>query len=358
VKVVPFDLGGLPAVRGRDAAATRAALRVLASLPSRWQVDLPPFGPVTLTVAGPLPETRPPQPSDQIALPIARGRDRGSLTVASSFAARLVDVALRAGAALSPSRGLGPAERGVLVAVLAPVLDGIGWSLGLGPAPPITGGGATLALRLDGAFGSSWLALDLPVTTPVSPVSSVGWRARAAALPLVARIELARTELPTSSLLGLASGDALVFDGTSASGYPADGPWDGRLAIGPFIAPLRIDPDGALEVAGDFQMIGAPARAAIIDKERVMDVTGPTEKLSTVLAAAPIEVVAELGRITLRGDEVLGLAPGVVLTVAVDRRHAIALRVGGQIWAEGELVAVDGELGVRVTRVVSGSDAK
>ena len=83
-----------------------------------------------------------------------------------------------------------------------------------------------------------------------------------------------------------------------------------------------------------------------------MDVSGPTEKATSALAAAPIEVVAELARITLRGDEVLGLAPGVVLTVAVDRRQAIALRVGGEIWAEGELVDVDGQLGVRVTRIL------
>jgi flagellar motor switch protein FliM len=83
-----------------------------------------------------------------------------------------------------------------------------------------------------------------------------------------------------------------------------------------------------------------------------MDVSGPTEKASSVLAAAPIEVVAELARLTLRGDEVLGLAPGVVLTVAADRRQAIVLRVGGEIWAEGELVDVDGQLGVRVTRLL------
>ena len=70
---------------------------------------------------------------------------------------------------------------------------------------------------------------------------------------------------------------------------------------------------------------------------------------ATVLAAAPIEVVAELGRITLRGDELLGLAPGAVL--ASGRTAGVSLlRVGGEVWAEGEIVDVDGELGVRVTR--------
>lgn len=70
---------------------------------------------------------------------------------------------------------------------------------------------------------------------------------------------------------------------------------------------------------------------------------------TAVLAAAPVEVVAELGRVTLRGDEVAGLAPGSVLVFG--RAGAIALRVGDEIWAEGELVDVDGALGVRVTSV-------
>jgi flagellar motor switch/type III secretory pathway protein FliN len=49
---------------------------------------------------------------------------------------------------------------------------------------------------------------------------------------------------------------------------------------------------------------------------------------------------------------VLGLAPGVVLAPAVDRRRAIVLRAGGEPWAEGELVEVEGELAVRVTRLL------
>jgi len=72
------------------------------------------------------------------------------------------------------------------------------------------------------------------------------------------------------------------------------------------------------------------------------------------LADAPIEVVAELARLTLRGEEVLGLVPGAVLAVALERTRAITLRAGGEPWAEGELVDVDGQLGVRVTRLLRG----
>ena len=83
-----------------------------------------------------------------------------------------------------------------------------------------------------------------------------------------------------------------------------------------------------------------------------MSVSGSNTDATTVLGAASIEVVAELGRITLRGDELLGLAPGAVLALGAGRT-GISLRVGGEVWAEGEIVDIDGELGVRVTRLAN-----
>jgi type III secretion protein Q len=73
---------------------------------------------------------------------------------------------------------------------------------------------------------------------------------------------------------------------------------------------------------------------------------------TALLAAAPIEVTAELGRLVLRGDEVLALGPGSVLTLGRQRRADVLLRVGDEVWAEGELVDVEGTLGVRVTRTL------
>ena len=353
MNVVPFDLGACPSVPASDAAATRAALRVLSMLPSRWQVDLPPFGSVTLTVVGLDFGSHPSDLPEPIVLAIARGMDRGRLVVAPSFAARLIDAALGARGALSSARALGPAERGVLIALFAPALDVIGWSPGLGPATPIADVRASLALRIDGPFGTGVLRLDLP---PTAQISIDNWRARFGDLPVVGRIELAATQLRAASFVAIEPGDALVFDGNQAAGYLSEGDdksWEGRLAVGSYVAPLRIHPRGELQIAGDFQLTGTPLERTVATyREGAMDVSGPTEKAASALAAAPIEVVAELARVTLRGDEVLGLSPGVVLTVSADRRQAIALRVGGEIWAEGELVDVDGELGVRVTRLL------
>jgi flagellar motor switch/type III secretory pathway protein FliN len=66
------------------------------------------------------------------------------------------------------------------------------------------------------------------------------------------------------------------------------------------------------------------------------------------LADAPVEVVAELGRVVLRGEEVLGLVRGAVLALG-GRTMEVTLRVGDRPFARGELVPVDGALAVRVS---------
>jgi len=70
------------------------------------------------------------------------------------------------------------------------------------------------------------------------------------------------------------------------------------------------------------------------------------------VAGAPVEIVAELGRLTVRGDELAGLLEGCVLSLGPRRPAAVRLCVGGRLWALGELVAIDDELGVRITELV------
>jgi type III secretion system YscQ/HrcQ family protein len=356
---VPFDLRACPPVGATEARATRAVAEKLAPLPRSWQAELPPFGSAKLAVAG---IDRPPLSAEATVLGILRGNVRGRLTLAQPFAARLVDAALGGRGVFSAARALGPAERGVLVALLAPLLDAIGWSTDFAPPPESSRGssGHAIAVGVEGPLGAGVLWLDLPATgSAVGRAPGVGsppWRERASGLPVEARLEIATTYLVAAELARLATGDALVFDGVGFAAFAPDAAWIGRLTIGVHAAPVRTDGRGVSVLTGDFQLTDAAGERSVgllrEDKERSMDVTGPTELATAALAAAPIEIVAELARITLRGEEVLGLAPGVVLTVPVDRTRAVLLRAGGEIWAEGELCNVDGELGVRVTRLL------
>ena len=356
MKPAPFDLRACPPVPAAEARATRAVAQKLAALPRSWQAELPPFGAVTLSVAG---IDRAPTSSEAIVLSILRGNARGRLSLAQPFAARLVDAALGGRGVFSAARALGPAERGVLVALIAPVLDGIGWSTDLAPAPESSEGssGQAIAVSVEGPFGAGVLWLDLPATGPVVPAEGPapgGWRHRASGLPVEARLQIAATHLPAGELTRIAAGDALVFDGVAFGAFAPEADWVAQVTIGAHGAPLRIDPRGALVLTGDFQLTDATdgRKVGVVGKEKSMNVTGPTQMATAALAAAPIEIVAELARITLRGEEVLGLAPGVVLTVTADRSRAVLLRAGGEIWAEGELCNVDGELGVRITRLL------
>ena len=346
VKATPFDLGACPRVRTSEARATRAVAETLSALPGGWQIELPPFGAVSFEVAG---IDSAPRPREAITFGLRDGRQRGQFALPQALAARFCDLALGGRGTLASARPLGPAERGVLVALLAPAFDPIGWALD-GSAPTADMVGPAIAVKIAGALGPGLCWLELPAGRAVPNAT---WLKRAAGLPVEARLAIAATVLPASELVELAPGDALVFDGTDAAALAVEADWTARLTIGGHAATVRIDPRGAVTMTDDFQLTdAADERKVSVLKEGTMDVSGPTQMATAALAAAPIEVTAELARLTLRGEELLALAPGVVLTVAAERARAVILRAGGEIWAEGELVDVEGELGVRVTRLL------
>jgi len=340
-----FDLGTCPRVRARQARATRAVLRACALLPVRWSVELPPLGSATMTFAG---YDSDPDRIDAAELAVSFGGGRGRVSVESAFAARLVDTVLGGGAVFSTARSIGPAGRGVLVGVLAPVFDRIGGSVHLGPVARREGRERDLAsvlFRLETVVASGWLRLTPPAGDLSPRIDGPDtWRARAGRIPVTGSVEIAATGVPARALAGVAVGDAVVFDGVRAAMFAADASWNCRLRVGGHTADVIVDAAGKISIDGGF----SPLR----DEEGTMSASGSNMDATTVLAAASIEVVAELGRVSLRGDELLGLAPGAVLAMGMGRT-GVSLMVGGEVWAEGEIVDIDGELGIRVTRVAN-----
>lgn len=102
---------------------------------------------------------------------------------------------------------------------------------------------------------------------------------------------------------------------------------------------LELRPDGALQVLD--VMLRPPSRAVEV---RVKD---PNEALDRI-GDAPVTLVLELARITLPLSDLAALAPGAILSTGVPLETRVALRAGERIIAEGELVDVEGELGVRL----------
>jgi flagellar motor switch/type III secretory pathway protein FliN len=375
--IVPIRPRDLPRVTARVAAAARMATRLLGGLPRRAEVALAGFGTVVLSGAG-VGAPAHAHAADAIAFGLSAGRDTGRLALDAALAHRIVALAL-GGPARPPAVGrLGLGERGIVAGFVASALHALGapFSVSLstfGAAPPADGL-VTFMLEVEVTGVPGWANVEVPAAWLAGAAPD---DARLFALPFEARLELARTWLTVQALTELAVGDAVVFDGVAPFERPdeARAPAETRavrITIGAHVADARLGRGGRAEIVRDFRRIGASEAHEQDheqdhendDKEIGMERTGrdPGTRASgegaahlgptVVLAAAPVEVVAELGRTTLRGDEVAGLAPGSVLVFGRVGASAIALRVGDEIWAEGELVDVDGALGVRVTSLV------
>ena len=346
MNVKPFDLGSCPAVGARQAHATLAALQACAMLPERWDVELPPLGVATIVPAGIDCDDR---RGGDVELALTFGAGAARLAVDPLFAARLCDRVLGGrGAVPAVVRPLGPAERGVLAAVLAPIWDALGGTVDLGTTPGRNADVAPIVIRVGTEAVAGHVRLALAAGDGVSDERREPLlRARAGRLRLAADVEIARTRLLYRELTGLTVGDAVVFDGVDADVFAPSASWPGRLRVGAYAAALAIAADGELSIIDGF---GADGFRGQQGEENPMATTDSKLDATAVLASAPVEVVAELGRITLRGDQLLGLTAGAVLALGRGRQN-VSLRVAGEVWADGEIVDVDGQLGVRVTRV-------
>ncbi len=348
--VSAFDLGLRPRVPAGLARAIRASLRWAASIPKRWEVSSPVLGALAMSFEGFAVE---PSVASDVGLPIAIGSVTLRADVEAELAARVVDATLGGRGTFRGARSLGPAERGVLAAALGVAFEPIGWRLGMGGVPARAEAAAQLQLRIETGAGSGVVRVTLSEAMPPLEGASRELRANASKIAVSGSLEIAATALTGAAVAALEPGDAVIFEGTRAQEFAAGGRWEAKLAIGDhpdaWAAAVRVDASGTVTIAGELEPRGANLEGDM-RKESEMAGSGTTNA-TEVLRAMPVEVVAELARFKLRGEEVLGLVVGTVLTLP-ERGNEVSLRVSGELFAHGELVDVDGELGVRVTRLV------
>jgi type III secretion protein Q len=154
-------------------------------------------------------------------------------------------------------------------------------------------------------------------------------------------VEVGRGLVPAPQLAALAAGDVVVLDDLRLNperGGPA------RLRAGRLVFPLNVAPGGLATVAE------APYETRSCEGDPMPETTGvpSTERL----AALEVEVAAEIGRVVLSGREIAGLGPGSVVELRRPLGGPVDLLVQGRLIARGELVDVDGEVGVRVLEVL------
>jgi type III secretion system YscQ/HrcQ family protein len=156
------------------------------------------------------------------------------------------------------------------------------------------------------------------------------------------RLEVGRTAVARSDLSGLGAGDVILFERFGVRDARG-GPVTLRLGRGGFGA--RLDGD-ALTIEEHFRLNRGVSTMEFDPSQK-----GEAASADQLLRELPVEVVCELGRVTMSGRELLELRPGVVIPAGRPLSGPVDLTVGGRVVARGELVDVEGEIGVRITQL-------
>lgn len=344
----PLAIGDLPRVSARGAAAVLGALARLGEPGKPMEITSAPFGRLSISCHG-VTVARQPGETDSVWR-LSRDEDEGWLVMDGLGALRLVMEILGLPAP-RVQRPLGAAERGVLTAAIAALLRAIAREVVVSSGSGGWRGDRVVRVmvRVESVSFREQLAIDVPPEwIPRRSDADLMLEAVGLGLEIPLSIEVATTRLRAQEWSGARPGDAVVFDRQPSISAADD--WNARLICGRFFANVLLTPGGQARVLSPFESAAENPGETMVNDDR-------QDPSDTVLASAPIEVIAEIGRITLRADELLGLQPGAVFALGPLRPTRVELRVGNRVWGRGELVDVEGQLGVRLTALTRALEA-
>ncbi len=252
-------------------------------------------------------------------------------------------------AEIAAPRPLTVAERAVAVYLVAAALDPLDAAVEVEPtelAAPMIAQRLGEALVVDvglalsdapepGARGARVAVVAAPAVLAALRPPDPPTRGRDARLAgeIAVPVVVATARLAATGLARLAVRDVILVDRVGDRG---GAPGAARLAFGRGGVPVTLARrDGRLTVTGVYQR-------------------GPMNEQLAEDAATdlPIDLAVVVGEVRLSARAVLGLAPGQVLTLGAPVGAAVELRAAGRSIGRGELVEVDGEVGVRVLSLV------
>jgi type III secretion system YscQ/HrcQ family protein len=335
-----FELATLPRVARADFAMARRMSRRFGDAPRHVRITVAPFGRLSLTFSYVGPSLPPSETATLWSL--RRGGHAGWLSVEGMGGLRVV-AAMLGTASPRVHRRLRTTETGLLAAAISAVCRVALPGALLNSAQSAEWSGAGLArvcLHLDSSTFRQEVFLDLPpqVVPPFFP-DHLQTEMLRCHLEVPLTCEVARTLVSAAEWSSAGPGDAVVF-----APHPSKSLFDetpAQLVCGSFSALVAIGKANTVRIIRLFTPIAVHERNTMSDET----VRNHSE---AVIAGAPIEIVAECGRITLPADELMSLRPGAILPLGSAGPTEIQLRVNGRLWARGEVVVVDGHLGVRV----------
>ena len=372
----PFPFSALPQLTRAEARAASIAAGGVPGISLRGLLEglAHPLGAVPVVTPYPL-ETWPPgtvfsrPEASLIAVAVGdgvAGRSRHlALELDPTLAGHAVDRALGASAP-EPRLAAGPAtdgERGTLAYLAAKALAHAQTG---GPTDYRVLGVITTVGSLSAALGAEpGVILGLPARVELAGV--VGWArlfmlpsevmASAPARPLDPDLVLelsiiaARATLSAADVAALGVGDVIIPDGWTArpDAQNGAGHWTGEL-----VARSAAGGPTLTLTAGPSLLLSRLERGASVHESTSNEAAkgiGPmtTEQRNQALAAeVPVEVSIEIGRLALTVGELAALVPGAVVVTGIAVGQPLVLRVGTKVVGRGDLVVVDGELGVKL----------
>jgi flagellar motor switch/type III secretory pathway protein FliN len=288
---------------------------------------------------------------DTVALELADG-SRVWVRMEPALVSELLSRVLGRGVGLTPPGAtLEPALAGALAAVLIEIArrSGAPEPLCSAPARPPTATAvvhvaATVLLEGRPYAVSAWVAPDATAGADGTEVDLAALGELPVAVPLVGGLCLA----DPGELAALGRGDAWLF----GSGAFVDASGAGRAALAGPLAERGV----AVTLASDGSVVvGDQVVELLLDGEGDMSGSKVSEgAMADAVLDAPVLVRVEIGAVSMTAREWAELQPGDVIETGRRINEPVVLRVAGREVARGELVEIEGELGVRVRELSTG----
>ncbi|MDE0881628.1 MAG: type III secretion system cytoplasmic ring protein SctQ [Myxococcota bacterium] len=175
------------------------------------------------------------------------------------------------------------------------------------------------------------------------------------ALPFDLAIEAGRAALNSQELRSIEVGDVIILDEAAAS-VSDEGLLSGRFALSAPGARRRGDVE--IKQDGSFEIVELDTMEAVMSEpvnEEINEEASDTPELTTDLSDALAEDVeltlaAELGRLRLSLAHAASYEVGSVIRLGKPVGAEVDLTLAGRLVGRGELLNIDGELGVRVSQ--------
>jgi flagellar motor switch/type III secretory pathway protein FliN len=297
--------------------------------------------------------------------------DRGLLVVCEqALATTLVARCLKRSTPTVPhpsavgSASLGGALGAILLAAVRRAHAAIAWRvIAAGPAraleadlmradPALIAISATVVVADEAFLARLVVARRVLERVPLAPLDAARFVAALGPVELSLPIVACATHASVADVASLRSGDVWL-----PGGWPLQRGASGRLVGSALLAPPASGVGIRVELSEDGRLVLRGAVEAICVPEAEMGEPVGENALIQAVGEVPVVVRVEIGEARMSAREWAALGTGDV--VALGRRigEPVVLRVGGVPVARGDLVEIEGEVGVRIVERVAGTSA-